>query len=231
MTTSEKRSLFIARKVDGAAEFIEAHGAVTISELAKYLAGTGVDVRGDDGLTGRDLALYRGDKRFAARRVIATGSTEFVLIMLALLVNRNVELDLSDPALIKLIWGGRWDEPAERKPREIKTPTGSHYHLLFVRDPGGPEQVAECCEGQSDRSLACHYLDEIYFPEFIDEGWEAIWIIACGPDRCRRDEIPNLPVEEWGSPYWGGGDAVYAAADDGENPYLVPDVDAEEPPF
>jgi hypothetical protein len=229
MTTTKKRSLFIARKVDGAAEFIEARGAVTISELAEYLAGTGVDVRGYDGLMGRELARYRGDKRFAALPVIATGSTEFVLIMLALLVNRNVELDLSDPALIKLIWGGRWDEPAERKPREIKTPTGGHYHILEVRDPGGPEQVVKCWEGKGDLGFVCQYLDEIYFPEIIDEGWEAIWIVGCGPDRCRRDEICDLPVEEWGKPYWGG-DAVYAAAHD-DNPYLVHDVDAEEPPF
>ena len=36
-------------------------------------------------------------------------------------------------------------------------------------------------------------------------------------------------MEEWGKPYWGG-DAVYAAARD-ENPYLVTNVDAEEPRF
>ena len=183
MTTTKKRSLFIARKVDGAAKFIEARGAVTISELAEYLAGTGVDVRGHDGLMGRELARHRGDKRFAALPVIATGSTEFVLIMLALLVNRNVELDLSDPALVKLIWGGRWDEPTGSKLSELKTPTGGHYHLLFVRDPGGSKQVAECDPGNCDLSFACQYLDEIYLCDTIDEGWEAIWIVGCGPDR------------------------------------------------
>ena len=231
MTTTKKRSLFIARKVDGAAEFIEARGAVTISELAEYLAGTGVDVRGDDGLTGNQLAYHGRDRNFSALPVIATGSTEFVLIMLALLVNRNVELDFSDPALIKLTWGGRWDEPAQRKPCEIKTPSGGHYHILEVRDPGGPEQVTKCWEGKSDLTFACQYIDDIYLRETIDEGWEAIWIIGCGPDRCRRDEICDLPVEEWGKPYWGG-DAVYAAVYDyDENPYPVSDVDAEEPPF
>jgi hypothetical protein len=72
--------------------------------------------------------------------------------------------------------------------------------------------------------------DQIYLPGTINEGWEAIWIVGCGPDRCRRDEICDLAVEEWGKPYWGG-DAVYAAAADDENPYLVSNVDAEEPPF
>jgi hypothetical protein len=43
-----------------------------------------------------------------------------------------------------------------------------------------------------------------------------------------RDEIPNLPVEEWGEPHWGG-EAVYAGDQD---PYLVADYDADElPPF
>lgn len=82
--------------------------------------------------------------------------------------------------------------------------------------------------------FASQYIDLIYVHNIIkfraiDEGWEGIWIVGCGPDRCRRDEICDLPAEEWGQPYFGGR-AVYAAADD-ENPYLVPDVDAEEPPF
>jgi hypothetical protein len=74
--------------------------------------------------------------------------------------------------------------------------------------------------------------DQIYLPETIDEGWEAIWIVGCGPDRCRRDEICDLPVEEWGKPHWRDY-AVYGAAvhDDDENPYLLSDVDAEEPYF
>jgi hypothetical protein len=175
------------------------------------------------------LAYHRRNRNFSALPIIATGSTEFVLITLALLVNRNVELDFSDPALVKLIWGGRWDEPTGSKLSELKTPTGGHYHLLFVRDPGGPKQVAECDPGNCDLSFACQWIDEIYLPDGINEGWEAIWIVGCGPDRCRRDEICDLPVEEWGKPYWDG-DAIYAAAAD-ENPYSVSDGDAEEPPF
>lgn len=104
MTTSEKRSLFIAPLVDGAVDFIKARGAVTISELAEYLEDAGVDVRGDDELTGEELAYYRRNNDFAALSVIATGSDQFVLITLALLVNRPVELDFSNPTLIKLIW-------------------------------------------------------------------------------------------------------------------------------
>jgi hypothetical protein len=115
MTTTTKRTPFIAPAVAGAAEFIEARGAVTISELAEHLAGAGVNLDGDDELTGEELARYRGDKRFAALPVIATGSTEFVLITVALLVNRNVELDFSNPTLVKLIWGGQWDVPAGSK--------------------------------------------------------------------------------------------------------------------
>ena len=228
MTTTKKRSLFIARKVDGAAEFIEARGAVTISQLAEYLAGAGVNLDGTEKLTGGQLAYYRDDGDFAALPVIATGSTEFVLITLALLVNRNVELDFSDPALVELVWGGRWDVPAGSEFFDYRTRTGGHYHILTVRDPGGPEQVAECWEGKYDLSLACHYLDEIY----LNEGWEAIWIVGCGPGRCRRDAICDLSVEEWGEPHWRDY-AVYAAAvhDDDENPYLVSDVDAEEPFF
>lgn len=224
MTTTTKRAPFIAPLVDGAAEFIKTRGAVTISELAAYLAGAGVDVRGDDELTGEELAYYRRNKDFAALPVITTGSQKFMLITLALLVNRQVKLDFSDPALIKLIWDGRGDVSC----RDDKTPTGGHYHILTVRDPGGPEQVAECSEDKCDLS-ACQFVDAVDPSDHIDEGWEAIWIVGCGPDRCRRDEICDLPVEEWGKPYWGG-DAVYAPAAD-ENPYSVSDVDAEEPPF
>jgi hypothetical protein len=228
MATTEKRSLFITPLVDGAAEFVEAGGAVTISELAEYQACAGVDVRGDDELTGEELAYHRRDRDFAALPVIATGSTEFVLIALALLVNRNVELDFSNPALIKLVWGGRWDT-SRGKSAEYHGYTGGHYHLLFVRDPGGPEQVAQCDPGKSGLGFLCQWIDEIYLPEGIDEGWEAIWIVGCGRGRCRHGEICDLPVEEWGKPYWGG-DAVYAAVRD-ENPCLVSDVDADEPPF
>jgi hypothetical protein len=103
MTTTEKRTPFISPLVDGAAEFIEARGAVTINELAKYLVSAGVDVRGNDVLTGEELASYWGELDFAPAPVIATGSREFVLITLALLVNRGVDLDCSNPTLVKLV--------------------------------------------------------------------------------------------------------------------------------
>jgi hypothetical protein len=235
MTATEtKRSLFIAHLVDGAVDFIKAHGDITISQLADHLAGAGVDVRGVDHLSGQELARYWGQEKFAALPVIATGSNQFLLIALALLVNRDVVLDSSNPTLAKLIWGGRWDVPRS-KLRGDKTRTGGHYHILTVRDPGGPEQVAECWEGKCDLTFACQYLDELYLADMyrgaaIDEGWEAIWIVGCGPDCCRRDEIPNLPVEEWGEPYWGG-EAVYAGTGD-QDPYLVADYDTDElPPF
>jgi hypothetical protein len=101
--------------------------------------------------------------------------------------------------------------------------------MAFVRAPGGPEQVAQCEPGKCDLGFACQWIDEIYLPETINEGLEAIWIVGCAAGRCRRDEICDLPVEDWGEPHWGG-DAVYAAAA-AENPYPVSDVDAEEPPF
>lgn len=63
----------------------------------------------------------------------------------------------------------------------------------------------------------------------IDEDWEATWIVGCGPGRCRRGEICDLPVQEWGKPHWGG-DAVYAAPNY-KNSYRVSDVDAEERAF
>jgi hypothetical protein len=78
----------------------------------------------------------------------------------------------------------------------MKTPTGGHYHILEVRDPGGPEQVAECWEGKCDLTFACQYIDEIHLPDTIDEGWEAIWIVGCGPDRCRAT---RSPICQWRS--------------------------------
>ena len=47
------------------------------------------------------------------------------------------------------------------------------------------------------------------------------------PGRCRQGEICDLPVEEWGKPYWGGA----AVHDDDENPYPISDVETEEPLF
>jgi hypothetical protein len=88
MNTTEKRKPFIAPLVDGAADFIKASGAITISELAEYLAGAGVDVRGDDELTAEQLAYHRCDRDVTELPVIANGTTDFVLITLALLVNR-----------------------------------------------------------------------------------------------------------------------------------------------
>jgi hypothetical protein len=43
--------------------------------------------------------------------------------------------------------------------------------------------------------------DQIYLPETINEGWEAIWSVGCGPGRCRSDDMCNLPVEAWGEPH------------------------------
>jgi hypothetical protein len=166
------------------------------------------------------VGLYRRNRDFAALPVIATGSNEFVLITLALLVNRTVELDFSNPTLVKLVWDGRGDVACS-KLSNYKTRTGGHYHIFTVRDPGGPEQVADCWEGKSDLTVACQYLDEIYLPDTINEGWEAIWIVGCGPGRCRHGEICDLPVEEWGKPYWGG-DAVYAAAPRPAHPPTAP---------
>lgn len=224
MTTSEKRSLFIAPLLDGAVEFIKARGAVTISQLAEHLASAGVNLDGDYKLTGETVAYRLGNGDFLRLPVIATGSYEFVLITSALLVNRRtIRLDLSNPTLVKLTWDGPADVPSA----DDKTSTTGHYHVLFVRDPGGPEQFAECDPGTSNLSLTCYWLDEIYLPETINEGWEAIWIVGCGPGRCRRDEICDLPVEEWGEPHW----RCAAVADDDEDPYPVCDVDADEPPF
>jgi hypothetical protein len=226
--TKTKRTPFIAPLVDGAAKFIEARGAVTIDQLAEYLVGAGVDVRGHDVLNGKQLAHWLGVRDFDALPDVATGSNEFVLITAALFINRNVELDSSDPTLVKLKSRTRLDGRGG-KLCDDKTRTGGHYHVLFVRDPGGPAQVAECFPGKCDLSFAGQWVDEIYLRASIDEGWEAIWIVGCGPDRCRRDKICDLPVEEWGEPHWGS-DPGYEVADD-ENPYLVGNVDADEPPF
>jgi hypothetical protein len=127
-------------------------------------------------------------------------------------VNRTVDLDATNPALLKLTWDGRWDAHREAStPMKDKSRTGGHYHILTVRDPGGSEQVVKCEEGESDLGFACQYLDDVYLRDSVDEGWDAIWIVGCGPDRCRRHEICNLPVEEWGEPHWGG-EAVFAGA-------------------
>ena len=90
------------------------------------------------------------------------------------------------------------------------------------RDRGGPQQIAECWEGHCGLDFAQQYLDEIYLRHYVDEGWDAIWVVGCGPERCRRDEICNLPVEEWGSPHWAGETAFLAAEDSGDAPESEP---------
>jgi hypothetical protein len=81
---------------------------------------------------------------------VVVGGAEFVQIAAALLVNRTVVLDVSDPAVLKLKWDGRWDaHRAASQPNRYKSRTGGHYHLLSVRDPGGPQQIAECAEPRS----------------------------------------------------------------------------------
>lgn len=214
MSTTTERTPFIAPLVDNAAQFIKEHGAVTVSELAEYLTAAGVNVRGDAELTGEELAYLWDRKQFLGLPAIASGSTEFVRIMAALLVNRTVDLDATNPALAKLTWDGRRDAYREASPlTKEKSRTGGHYHVLTVRDPGEPRQIAECWEGHCDLGFAEQYLDEVYLRYHVDEGWDAIWVVGCGADRCRRDEICNLPVEEWGSPHWRG-EAVFAAAED-----------------
>ena len=98
--------------------------------------------------------------------------------------------------------------------------------MVFVRAPGGPKQVAQCKQRKND--LGCMSADQICLPETIDEGWEAIWIVGCGPDHRRREEICDLPAEERGEPHWGG-EAVYASASD-QDPYLVANYETDEPP-
>ncbi|CPR10492.1 hypothetical protein BN971_01881 [Mycobacterium bohemicum DSM 44277] len=56
MSTTRERKPFIAPVIDVAAEFIKKRGAVTVSELAVYLSAVGVNVRGDDEFTGKELA-------------------------------------------------------------------------------------------------------------------------------------------------------------------------------
>ena len=212
------RTPFIAPVVDIAAQFIKKRGAITVSELAVYLSAAGLNVSGDAELTGEELmylwprrkeapalpVIRSGRTGFAARPVIASGRPEFVRTIAALLVNRTVDLDATNPALIKLTWDGPWDAHFEAStPVEDESRTAGHYHILIVRDPGGSQQVAECDEAECRLDLLCCYLDEVW-PYYFDEGWDAIWIIECGPERCRRNEICNLPVQEWGEPHWVG---------------------------
>jgi hypothetical protein len=106
-----------------------------------------------------------------------------------------------------------------------------HPHRRPLSRPG---QVVECGEGTSDLTLASQWIDEVYLADIyrgnaIDEGWEGIWIVGCGPARCRREDICELPMEEWGEPHWGG-EAAYASTAD-ENRTAVADVYDEGPPF
>jgi hypothetical protein len=232
MSTTTQRKPFIAPLVDGAAQFIKEHAAVTVSELAEYLSAAGVNVCGDYEFTGEELAYFKGRKKshlgrrgvrdFLDLPVIASGSNEFVRTIAALLVNRTVDLDAINPSLLKLTWVGRWDAHFEASPpMKDKSRTGGHYHILTVRDPGGSQQVAECWEDEFDLGWAWQYLDEVYLQrDWIDEGWDAIWIVGCGPDRCRRDEICNLAVEEWGEPFWGMRAVISGVEDFGSAPNI-----------
>jgi hypothetical protein len=217
MSTTTERKPFIAPVVDNAAQFIKKRGAVTVSELAEYLSAAGINVSGDAELTGEELAYRWRRKKFLELPVIASGSIEFVRTIAALLVNRTVDLDASNPALLKLTWDGRWDAHHEApQPKRHKSRTGGHYHVLIVRDPGGPQQVAECWEDKFDLGFASQLLDE-YLRDIVHEGWDAIFIVGCGPDRCRRDEICNLPVEEWGAPHWADDTTVSPGVEDSCN--------------
>src|ERR1700752_5166695 len=66
------------------------------------------------------------------------------------------------------------DEPPDMTPTFPRSGVSGHAGAVH----------AECWEGKCDLTFACQYLDEIYLRETIDEGWEAIWIVGCGPDRC-----------------------------------------------
>jgi len=201
MSTTTEIKPFIVHVVDNAAQFIKERGAVTVSELAEYLTAAGVTVRGDAELTGEELAYFQGREELLALPVIASGSTELVRTVAALVVNRTVDLDATNPALLKLTWDGRWDAYREASPpKKYKSRTGGHYHILTVRDPGGSQQVAECGEGECDLGFACQYLDDVYLRDSVDEGWDAIWIVGCGPDRCRRDEICKPGTSSPGPP-------------------------------
>jgi hypothetical protein len=215
MSTPTERKPFIAPVVDLAAQFIEKRGAVTVSELAEYLSAAGVNVSGDAELTGEELAYFLRRKQFLELPVIASGSAEFVGTVAALLVNRGgIDLDATNSAQLELSWddGRRSGMRPKTHPTRCKGPhTSGHYHVLQVRDPGGPQQVAECWEDEMSLSHAQQYLDELVVRNAgvdcgiaVDEGWDGIWIVGCGPNRCRRDEICNLPVEEWGEPHWSG---------------------------
>jgi hypothetical protein len=131
------RKPFIAPVVDLAAQFIKKRGAVTVSELAVYLSAAGVNVRGDDEFAGEELAYFWPTREeVPALPVIASGSTEFVRTIAALLVNRTVDLDATNPALPKLTWDGRWDaHRAASTPVKDKSRTAGHYHILSVRAP------------------------------------------------------------------------------------------------
>ncbi|SPM40518.1 Mycobacterium numidiamassiliense ORFan [Mycobacterium numidiamassiliense] len=194
--TTESRP-FVAPLVDKAAQFIESQGWVTVSELAEFLDAAGVNVHGDVELTGRDLACTSRRDRFLPLDVIASGSLQFVRIVAALLINRAVDLDAANTALVKLTSAG-----CDAARTKVKSPTGGHYHVLTVRDPGGSQQVAECWEGHDSLSTIEQYLDEIVLRDAVDEGWDAFYIVGCGLDRRRCDEISALSVEEWGAPYW-----------------------------
>jgi hypothetical protein len=102
-----------------------------------------------------------------------------------------VDLDATNPALLKLTWDGLWYAPST--PMKVKNRARGHYHTLTLRDPGGSQQIAECWEDERDLSRAQQYLDEVYLRDSVDEGWDAIWIVGCGPDRCpaRRDLQPT----------------------------------------
>ena len=196
----------IADAVDTAARFIEERGAISFAELANFLAAIGIETDGDEVLPAGDhpVGLGRNDYRWYNTRpevTLCAGSTEFVAVADALLSTKSVALEITTlgptaggtlPVL--LAWAG----DTQRRP--------GHYHVLNVRDPGGPEQLAKCWEAKTNLTFAQQYLDEVYLPDLDkgripDDGWDAIWIVGCGPRRCRRGEICDLPVEEWGEPH------------------------------
>jgi hypothetical protein len=230
-----ERRPFVAPFVDEAAKFIKERGAVMVGELAEFLTDAGVDVRGDEELTGEDLARTSRRDKFSLLDVIASGSPQFLRITAALLINRAVSLDAANPALVKLRWAGR-DAPCRLTPS-----VGAHYHILTVRDPGGSQQVAECWEADDSLGFLQQFLEEVVLSDSVDEGWDAFYIVGCGPDRCRHAEIGALPVEEWGAPYWARADGPDVTpnnivTDLGEVVNVVPSIEGDvkgrdDPPY
>ncbi|MGA9357935.1 MAG: hypothetical protein WBW75_07950 [Mycobacterium sp.] len=133
MSTTTERTPFIAPLVDKAAQFIKERGAAAISELAEYLSAAGINVSGDAELTGEELAYYWRREELQILPVIASGSGEFVWTIAALLVNRTVDLDTSNLALLKLTWYGDLEASEQKR---VKSHAEGHLAQALRRGDG-----------------------------------------------------------------------------------------------